>query len=358
MGSVVTRNVLRTRRPFKATVFDKEGEILFTMRRPLFLVSSSVFVETPEGESLGEVHMNWHLWRRRYELYVGKEQFATVDSGFLAVDFDMRDIDGHKLASVNKDFTGFARELFTDARQYVLRLDPSFGFHSDGVLVSDAATLNLPEEEHSDIKLGMRERAVILAAAVAIDFGTFEILSFLIQFLYLMYLNCCLTVLSIPCLVMSSLRNVDYFSVHSRGHMHPGLVTMPGAGGGTPAPTPAPGAGGMGGAGAAVGADVLSDAAGDVGDGSPSNDPYEVPLGDSESSLNEERAPGNSGFEPTDGASDEQEWATFEEADHDFAEEPDNDDWDSGFDSGSGDGEEVSRGLFGVLSDIFSGGDS
>lgn len=174
MGSVVTRNILRTRRPFKATVFDKEGEILFTMRRPLFLVSSSVFVETPDGESLGEVHMNWHVWRRRYDLYVGKEQFATVDSGFLAVDFDMRDIDGRKLASVNKDFTGFARELFTDARQYVLRLDPSFGFESDGVLVNDSATLNHPEEEHSDVKLGLRERAVILAAAISIDFGMFE----------------------------------------------------------------------------------------------------------------------------------------------------------------------------------------
>lgn len=179
MGSVVTRNILHTRRPFKATVFDKEGNTLFTMRRPLFLVSSSVFVETPEGESLGEVHMNWHLWRRRYDLYVGKEQFASVDSGFLAVDFDMRDIDGRKLASVNKDFTGFAREIFTDARQYVLRLDPSFGFQSDGVLVSDAATLNVPDEEHSDVKLGPRERAVILAAAIAIDFGTLNNLEIL-----------------------------------------------------------------------------------------------------------------------------------------------------------------------------------
>lgn len=172
MGSMITRNMLRTRRPFKATVLDKEGNIIFTMRRPLFLISSSIYVETPEGEQLGEVHMNWHLWRRRYELYVDKTQFATVDSGFLAVDFDMRDIDGRKLASVNKDFTGFAREIFTDARQYVLRLDPSFGFKSDGVLVSDAATVDTSEDIYSDEKLGPRERAVILATAVAVDFGT------------------------------------------------------------------------------------------------------------------------------------------------------------------------------------------
>lgn len=138
----------------------------------MFLVSSSVIVETPEGELLGEVNMNWHLWRRRYSLYVQKAQFAEVNSGFLAVDFDMRDIDGKKIASVNKDFTGFARELFTDARQYVLRLDPSFGLDHDSNLVRDANTINLGGEEYSDFKMGKTERAVILAAAIAIDFGT------------------------------------------------------------------------------------------------------------------------------------------------------------------------------------------
>lgn len=139
----------------------------------MFLVSSSVHVETPEGERIGEVNMNWHMWKRRYSLYVQKEQFAEVNSGFLAVDFDMRDMDGKKVASVNKDFTGFARELFTDARQYVLRMDPSYGLSHDANLVNDANTINLGQEEYSDTKMGQRERAVILAAALAIDFGMF-----------------------------------------------------------------------------------------------------------------------------------------------------------------------------------------
>lgn len=115
--------------------------------------------------------MHWHLWRRRYNLYADKAQFASVDSGFLAVDFDMRDIHGKKIASVNKDFTGFAREIFTDARQYVLRLDPSFGLQSDGMLVSDAATVDLASEPLSDVELGHRERAIIMATAISIDFG-------------------------------------------------------------------------------------------------------------------------------------------------------------------------------------------
>lgn len=153
---------------------DRDGNVVFTMRRPIFLVSTSVFVEAPDGETLGEVHMNWHVWRRRYDLYVDKRQFARVDSGLLAVDFDMRDADGRKVASVNKDFTGFAREIFTDARQYVLRMDPAFALTPDGELVRDAATIAAQPaaDDFSELQMGARERAVILATAVAIDFGT------------------------------------------------------------------------------------------------------------------------------------------------------------------------------------------
>lgn len=171
LGRTITRNLLRTHRPFKATVFDKDQNVIFVIRRPMYLISTSMFVETEKGEVLGEVHMNWHMWRRRYSLYVDKVQFARVDSGFLAVDFDMRDVDGCKMASVNKDFTGFAREIFTDARQYVLRLDPSFGLDSAGDLVSNRATIDLEKETASETEMGHRERAVTLATAIAIDFG-------------------------------------------------------------------------------------------------------------------------------------------------------------------------------------------
>lgn len=177
-GSMLTRNLLRTRRPFKATVFDKAGDILFTMSRPLYLISTSIQVQTADAEHLGEVHMHWHAWRRRYRLYTDRTQFANIDQGFLAVDFDMRDENGRKLASVNKDFTGLARELFTDARQYVLRMDPSVSLSADGELISDASTLSSPDEMLSKDGLGHRERAVIIATAICIDFGKWLRFSF------------------------------------------------------------------------------------------------------------------------------------------------------------------------------------
>mmetsp|Transcript_19773 Transcript_19773/g.78742 ORF Transcript_19773/g.78742 Transcript_19773/m.78742 type:complete len:439 (+) Transcript_19773:145-1461(+) len=205
LGKSLTRNFLRTHRPFKATILDSAGEPFFQVRRPFYMVSTSMYVETLEGETMGEIHMDWHLYRRRYNLYVNKEQFARVDSGFLAVDFDMRDDQDKKMASVNKDFTGFGREIFTDARQYVVRLKADYSGEdlSPDALVQENAKPD-PNDIFSDSsKLSINQKATILACAISIDF--------------------------------------DYFSIHSRtggglmGGGFPIFMPFPGTGGGAPA---------------------------------------------------------------------------------------------------------------------------
>lgn len=152
-------------------MLDKHGDAVFVLRRPFYMISSSMHVERPDGTPIGEIQMRWHVYRRRYDMYIDRTQFAFVDSGFLAVDFDMRDEENRKIASVNKDFTGFAREIFTDARQYVLRLDPSLGVDASG-LVNDTNTMVGPEDPSlAGAKLTMDQRAVLLATAISIDFG-------------------------------------------------------------------------------------------------------------------------------------------------------------------------------------------
>jgi uncharacterized protein YxjI len=116
IGRSITRNILRTHRSFKATILDKNGQPVFVIRRPFYVFSTSLYVDEAgeNGLNLGMVKMSWHLWRRRYGMYVDQRQFAEIDSGLLAVDFTVRDEEGRRIASVNKDFTGFVREIFTD----------------------------------------------------------------------------------------------------------------------------------------------------------------------------------------------------------------------------------------------------
>lgn len=117
-------------------------------------------------------------------------QFAYVDEPFLSWDFALKSANNQVIGSVNRNFSGFAREIFTDTGVYAMRMD------SAG---QDA------ESSHSNQSQGLTldQRAVMLATAVSIDF--------------------------------------DYFSRHSRANDGLGLMPMwfPGSGGG------ATGAGGV-----------------------------------------------------------------------------------------------------------------
>lgn len=134
------------------------------IRRPFAWINSRMYVErlkdwheyTPNGEpvldTFAEAQQRWHLWRRRYDLFLRQDlsadpsapqtsftdrvtvghtlpkageqppepqlkhfvQFAKIDGGFWAWHFTLRDSRGEELASISRAFRGFGREMFTD----------------------------------------------------------------------------------------------------------------------------------------------------------------------------------------------------------------------------------------------------
>lgn len=88
-------------------------------------------------------------------------QFAYVDEPFLSWDFSLKSADDQLIGSVNRNFAGFAREIFTDTGVYAMRMD--------------SAALGT-ETSHGNKTLGMTldQRAVMLATAVSIDFDYFS----------------------------------------------------------------------------------------------------------------------------------------------------------------------------------------
>ena len=63
-------------------------------------------IEDGEGTAVGEVQQRWHLWKRRYDLYLGRRQFAAIEGGLLAWDFELRDQAGQTLALIDRNFQG------------------------------------------------------------------------------------------------------------------------------------------------------------------------------------------------------------------------------------------------------------
>ncbi|CAN6812501.1 hypothetical protein Bca4012_004911 [Brassica carinata] len=159
---VIARQLLRTRRPFVASITDALGNELFRVRRPFWWITSSIYAEI-DGEEIGVVHRRWHLWRRIYDLYLGNQQFAVVENpGFWNWTFTVKDADGEVLAQIDRDWRGFGFEILTDAGQYVIR----FG-------KSDAAFKNGPAKMIEELlvkrPLTLSERAVVVALAISLD---------------------------------------------------------------------------------------------------------------------------------------------------------------------------------------------
>lgn len=92
----------------------------------------------PVLDTFAEVQQRWHLWRRRYDLFVRQgpnrilslvsdpqpepeiesyQQMAKIDEPFLAWDFTLRDARGKEMASVSRAFRGFGREVRTEPHE-------------------------------------------------------------------------------------------------------------------------------------------------------------------------------------------------------------------------------------------------
>lgn len=90
-------------------------------------------------------------------------QFAYVNEPFLSWDFSLLSAENRLIGSVNRNFAGFAREIFTDTGVYALRMDSA-----------GAATGALANQGSSAPGMTLDQRAVMLATAVSVDFDYFS----------------------------------------------------------------------------------------------------------------------------------------------------------------------------------------
>ncbi|KAM0723486.1 hypothetical protein Q7P37_000473 [Cladosporium fusiforme] len=100
----------------------------------------------------------------------GMSQFAHVNEPFLSWDFTLRDEADSTIGSVNRNFAGFAREIFTDTGVYALRMDSAA--QTSALENADGQEVGRYEKEATGMTLD--QRAVMLASAVSIDFDYFS----------------------------------------------------------------------------------------------------------------------------------------------------------------------------------------
>lgn len=204
IASAIGRQLLHTHRSFVATLLDAAGNVMLRVRRPFYFINSQMNIEDAAGQPLGEIVQRWHLWRRNYDLYLDRRQFAAITGSFLAWEFELKDAQGGTLALIDRNFLGLGKELFTDAGKYVIHFGMPPDVAADQATASRQALVEsqaakkgaqtLPPitqlaqlrtevdvvatQEGKQLmvarSLKLSERAIALACAITIDFDYFS----------------------------------------------------------------------------------------------------------------------------------------------------------------------------------------
>jgi hypothetical protein len=146
-------------------------------------------VEDSSGTQVGEIRAVWHLYKRQYDLFLHDTQFGAVRSGLLAWEFEVKDEEGASIARVDRNFTGFARELFSDYGHYAVHFGAALQDADPGLTrgqhpreAANAAGGDALAPSTTDVwhpspharPLQLTERAACLALAIAADFDYFS----------------------------------------------------------------------------------------------------------------------------------------------------------------------------------------
>lgn len=148
-GDIVKRQFMGSRRPLHIVVFNQAMQPAIEIDRPFTLLLTRMEVKC-EGRVIGGVERKFNLLRRTYEL---KDQagrmFAMISSPLLRFyTFPIYDRAGREKGQISKKWRGFGLEALTDADKFRIQfLDDSFT---------------------------TAQRAIVLAAALAIDFDFYE----------------------------------------------------------------------------------------------------------------------------------------------------------------------------------------
>lgn len=149
---------------------------------------------------IGEAQQEWAPLRRKYNLFLHSpspeydlstsslqspspasqrregnfDQFAYVDERFLSWDFSLISSSQQLIGSVNRNFAGLGREIFTDTGVYALRMDAVGLAEEPNHLISKTGQQIQTAYTGADAGMSLDQRAVVLATAVSVDFDYFS----------------------------------------------------------------------------------------------------------------------------------------------------------------------------------------
>ena len=127
--------------PIHLELRDAAGGVLLHLSKPWF--RWAVGVSRPDGTPVGSIAKQYRMGKARFRLTdpSGATAGEVKARNWRAKDFSILDAQGNQVGEVNKKFAGL-RELFTDADNYMVRIDPRTAEPLRSLVIASCLTID------------------------------------------------------------------------------------------------------------------------------------------------------------------------------------------------------------------------
>lgn len=147
---LLLRQFLGHWRSFEVHFFNERREQVMVSRHPFRFFFQEFHIYDQQNRQIGRCEQRFGILTKKFDVYNEKEQLMlTMRSGFFKFwTFPLKDTSGHQRALIQKKWSGFLTEAFTDADKFLIT--------------------------YEDPRLTAGERQIILALSVFTDLQYFE----------------------------------------------------------------------------------------------------------------------------------------------------------------------------------------
>ena len=111
--------------PWKMNILDSQKNVLVTISKGLTFFLSKISVTNSAGTEIATIKQKFALKPKFEVCDTTGAVVASVEGNFVAWDFNVTDAQGNQIGSINKQFGGLAKEIFTDSDKYVVKISKS-----------------------------------------------------------------------------------------------------------------------------------------------------------------------------------------------------------------------------------------
>jgi uncharacterized protein YxjI len=135
--------------PFMLKIVDADEKELVSIERGWTFWMSKISIKTAEGLEIGRIKQKFKFFKPTFEIYdAAGMQIGLITGDWKAWNFSIKDANENEIGTINKKWAGIAKEFFTSADKYLVKIVPEFAEDTNKInIVSTAIIVDMVMKE-------------------------------------------------------------------------------------------------------------------------------------------------------------------------------------------------------------------